>query len=218
MLLIALGLVLGGYGVYSMTLGDNQLAGEQQKSATEYSPVPDGSKYSQNFMMANKATHIGDIFARLYVPRFGARYVRLIAQGTVWEPVLNKIGVGHYVGTALPGQVGNFAIAAHRGGFGGSFHDIHKLTNGDVVYVETETGWFAFKYLATKIVDPGDTSVIKPVPSELPGAVDGEKYLTMTSCTPIWVNTHRIVVWFKQIDQRSRAEGPFPQLAWVKKH
>ena len=216
-LLIVVGIALGGYGIYSMTLGDSQLAGEQQNKALSYKPVPDGLSYTNAFMPADKATHIGDIFGRLYVPRFGAHYVRLIGQGTVWHPVLNEIGIGHYVSSALPGEVGNFAIAAHRGGFGGSFHDIHKLTTGDLVYVETEAGWFSYEYLATKIVDPSDTSVLKPVPPELKGSTAGEKYLTMTSCTPIWVNTHRIVVWFKQIGARSRAQGPFPALAWAQK-
>ena len=53
-------------------------------------------------------------FGILYVPRFGATWERPIAQGVGVADVLDKIGVGHYPTSVMPGAVGNFAIAAHR--------------------------------------------------------------------------------------------------------
>ena len=51
-------------------------------------------------------------FAVLRIPRFGDDYARPIIEGT-GRGVL-ALGVGPYVGTAGPGQVGNFALAGHR--------------------------------------------------------------------------------------------------------
>src|SRR5690606_33130481 len=60
-------------------------------------------------------------FAVLHVPRWGDEYARPIAEGTALRSVLNEIGIGHYVGTQLPGEFGNFALAAHRKAYGGAF-------------------------------------------------------------------------------------------------
>jgi len=57
----------------------------------------------------------GDTFAVMYVPRFGEDSQRQVTEG-IGLDVLNSFeaGVGHYPGTQMPGEVGNFAIAAHR--------------------------------------------------------------------------------------------------------
>lgn len=80
---------------------------------------------------------------------------------------------------------------------GGSFKEIHRLVEGDKVYVETNKYWYVHSYLQTKIVSPTDVSVVRAVPVELSGSHPGGKYMTMTSCTPIFVNTDRIVVWLE---------------------
>lgn len=141
----------------------------------------------------------GKLIAKIRIPRFGATYVKNIYEGTSVTKVLNKLGIGHYEETELPGEAGNFAIAGHRMGNGGPFRNIDKFQIGDIVTVETSRGSFSYKYLATKIVKPSAVGVIaqKPV-----GLVDPEKnghYMTLTSCTPIGVNTDRIVAWFSLV-------------------
>lgn len=192
-LLVTLGILVGLFAVYEVFIQDEVVAASQTHLAKEFGH--DAKK--QKFVYPSKAKHLGDIFGRMYVPRFGSEWTRLVAQGTRWHPVLNEIGVGHYNNSAMPGEVGNFAVAGHRGGFGGAFKNIHRLVAGDRVYVETNDYWYVYKYLQTKIVDPSDVSVIKPVPPELVGAHAGASYMTMTSCTPIFVNTQRIVVWLE---------------------
>ena len=51
------------------------------------------------------------------VPRFGEDYARVIGEG-VGNPVLNStsLGIGHYTGTQMPGEVGNFAVEPRQGG------------------------------------------------------------------------------------------------------
>ncbi len=193
--LITLGLILLLFVGYKTTYQDNVVGDNQTTLAISY------EKSNNRFVPVNKVSKLGDIFAQIYVPRFAPTWTRLIAQGTKWHPVLNEIGVGHYIGTAMPGYVGNFAVAAHRGGFGGAFKQIHTLREGDRVYVKTGTHYFVYQYLQTKIVDPSDVSVIERIPPELAGAQKQGRYMTMTSCTPIFVNTQRIVVWLELVSK-----------------
>jgi len=210
-LLVTLGVLVGLFASYEVFIQDEVVGAKQTELAQEYGHEVAKSK----FIDPVKARTLGDIFGRMYVPRFGSEWTRLVAQGTRWHPVLNEIGVGHYNTSALPGEVGNFAVAAHRGGFGGAFKNIHRLVEGDRVYLETNDYWYVYKYLQTKIVDPSDIAVIDPVPAELDGAQVGGHYMTMTSCTPIFVNTQRIVVWLELEKKIPVAEGAPKELGLV---
>jgi len=190
---ITLGLILALFVGYKAFVQDSVVADSQVQKAEQFGKGKDSHKFRE----LSKVNRPAQIFGRMYVPRFGSKWTRLVAEGTRWHPVLNEIGVGHYIGTAMPGQKGNFAVAAHRGGFGGAFKEIHRLVAGDKVYVETRDSWFVYKYLQTKIVAPTDLNVIRSVPKELVGAKVGGRYMTMTSCTPIYVNTQRIIVWLE---------------------
>jgi sortase A len=199
LVLVVSGVALVGNSLYGLFVEDNVLAGEQQDAAAKYKDVEDAKGYTKPYKDADSSLRTGDVFAKVYIPRLGDDWVRLIGQGIKWEPVLNKIGVGHYPQTQFPGEVGNFAVAAHRGGFGGSFKNIHRISVGDHVYVQTNAGWFDYEYRQTKIVLPEEVGVIKPIPEGLVGAVAGGKYMTLTSCEPIFVNTHRIIVWLELV-------------------
>ena len=210
-LLVSFGILVGLFAVYEVFIQDEVVAAAQTNLAKEYGQTAE----KQKFVNPDKAKNLGDIFGRMYVPRFGSEWTRLVAEGTRWHPVLNEIGIGHYDNSALPGEVGNFAVAAHRGGFGGAFKNIHRLVEGDRVYLETNGYWYVYKYLQTKIVEPEDISVIDPVPAELDGSHVGGKYLTMTSCTPIFVNTQRIIVWLELEKKISTSKGAPAELGIV---
>jgi len=199
-LLITSGVVLLLFVGYKTLFQDTVVASIQIEKSKTYEVL-------EEFIALEEVNKDADIFGRMYVPRFGEDWTRLVAQGTRWYPVLNEIGVGHYVNTAMPGEVGNFAVAGHRGGFGGAFRDMDKLTSGDRVYFETKDSWFVYKFMETEIVKPEEIGVIAPVPLKLNGARVGGQYLTMTSCTPIFVNTERIISWFELERTQSRALG-----------
>ncbi|HZY77532.1 MAG TPA: class E sortase [Jatrophihabitantaceae bacterium] len=84
----------------------------------------------------------GHGIANLYIPRFGEDYAWTIVQGTN-DADLEK-GPGHYDGTQLPGQKGDFALAGHRVGKGEPFLNLDKLRAGDSVVVETQTTWYVY--------------------------------------------------------------------------
>ena len=200
-ILLTAGLILGLFVGYKAILQDNLVGDNQTGLAKQYEAEP------SKFIDPSKVDSLADIFGQMYVPRFGDKWTRLVAEGTRWHPVLNEIGIGHYRGTAMPGEKGNFAVAAHRGGFGGAFKEIHRLQPGDKVFLKTKKYWYVYKHLQTKIVEPTDTGVIRAVPEGLDGAVRGGRYMTFTSCTPIFVNTQRIVAWF-ELESKSTSKPP----------
>jgi len=148
----------------------------------------------------------GSVIGKLYVPRYGKKYVRTIAEGTSMT-VLNGVGLGHYTGTQMPGEEGNFAIAGHRFGNGGPMLLIDKLKTGDLAYVKTSTSWFTYQWVGTKIVKPNYVGVVYPIPQGLPTAEQGGHYMTFTSCTPVHINTLRIAAWFELVSETPAADG-----------
>ena len=75
--------------------------------------------------------------AIIRIPRFGTTYAVPIREG-VGADVLAD-GFGHYPGAAAPGQLGNYAITAHRVTHGEPLRAMPTLQPGDTVLVETAT-------------------------------------------------------------------------------
>ena len=143
-------------------------------------------------------------FAVVRIPRFGSDFVRPVLEGT-GRPVL-ALGVGHYVGTAGPGQVGNFAVAGHRTTYGRPFHDVYQLVDGDRVVVETAADVYVYEVTSREVVRPGDVEVIDPVPGD-PGGTPTEALITMTSCHPKYSAAQRYVVFAELVRSYPRAAG-----------
>ena len=106
-------------------------------------------------------------FATIQVPRWDGEPERPISQGTDRATVLDVLGVGHYDGTAMPGGVGNFAIAGHRTTYAKPFNRIAELQVGDPLVIRTTDNiWYVYRVTSTEIVAPSDVEVIAPVPDE----------------------------------------------------
>jgi sortase A len=95
-----------------------------------------------------------------------------VVEGTD-DPALDY-GVGHVEGTALPGEVGNVAIAGHRDGF---FRGLKDITVGDTIELETVRGSEAFVVQNIWLVTPNDVWVLDPTPSES---------ITLVTCYPFY--------------------------------
>lgn len=137
---------------------------------------------------------LNSTFGVLRVPRWGADYARPIAEGTSLLPVLNTIGIGHYVGTQLPGEVGNVALAAHRKAYGGGFAGVPDLQVGDAIVVQTAEGWYTYRFRNLEYVRPTGVGVIDPVP-QVPNAEASERYITLTTCNPLFSVAERIAAY-----------------------
>jgi sortase A len=135
----------------------------------------------------------GHAFAFLHIPAFGPTWTpRAVIEGT--DPDVLADGPGHYANTAMPGQIGNFAMAGHRVGKGSPFLELDELDPGDAVVVETVDHWYVYRVRSTEIVRPDQTNVVAPTPD---GPLDGpatRAWLTMTTCNPEFSARQRLVV------------------------
>ena len=144
---------------------------------------------------------VGSPIAKLFVPRFGKSWARVVYEGTSVSKVLTPLGIGHFSKSGLPGQPGNFALAAHRFASGGAFLNIDKLKKGDRAIVETSKKRFTYRLIASKVVEPTDTWVINSKPEGLTVPVTSKSLMTFITCTPVHVNTHRYVAWFELVSE-----------------
>jgi len=153
-----------------------------------------------------KNLELAQVFAKLYIPAFGNDWVRTIGQGTRSQLVLDKVGVGHYIFSQMPSQVGNFALAAHRTTKGAAFLHLDKLVKGDLFYVETYDGWYTYAYTNQVVVHPDEMGVIRRVP-KFASIQKHIKYITLTTCTPIHTATDRLIAFGVQIGFTPRQAG-----------
>jgi sortase A len=107
-------------------------------------------------------------FAFIRIPRFGPRWRFAIVEGTGLAQLAT--GPGHVTGTALPGQIGNFAVAAHRVTAGNPFYHLGDLRPGNTVLIDTAAITYTYRVTTTERVLPWDTAVLDPVP-RAPAAV-----------------------------------------------
>jgi sortase A len=147
----------------------------------------------------------GKGFAFLHIPKLGRTWQSPVIEG-VSLPDLAK-GVGHYPRTALPGQVGNFAVAGHRATNGEPFAYLDRLHKGDVVVAETRTSWYTYVVDRVRIVQPTSVWVLDPVPGH-PGQAPTEKLLTLTTCNPRWASYQRLIVFGHLEETRPHDAGP----------
>lgn len=107
---------------------------------------------------------------------------------TSCEEVLQK-GVGHIMGSSLPvgGVSTHVALAAHRGLPGASlFTDLDQLTEGDQFYLYIMDDILAYEVDQILTVKPEDTEAL--------AVEEGKDYVTLITCTPYGVNSHRLLV------------------------
>ncbi|MCI1634879.1 class E sortase [Bifidobacterium sp.] len=136
----------------------------------------------------------GDLVGELYVPRFGSAWQRNIVEGTSNEQ-LAKHGLGHYHETQMPGQLGNFAVAGHRSGYGEPLAHVDELQEGDAIVVRTKDYWYVYHYTSHTIVLPNQTDVVAANP-ENPSASATKRMITLTTCEPRYTSaTHRWISW-----------------------
>ena len=128
---------------------------------------------------------VGGVMASVDIPKIGAY---LPVQHGTDADTLEK-SVGHVVGTSLPvgGESTHAVLSAHSGMASSKlFSDIDQLAVGDMFYIHVLGEVLAYKVDAIHTVLPTDTSLLQ--------IADGKDYVTLVTCTPFGVNTHRLLV------------------------
>jgi sortase A len=164
------------------------------------------------------AVPLGGGIAVLYIPRFGKDYHPVIVQGTGYDQLVE--GPGHWVGSAYPGQIGNFYVAGHRTTHSAPFNRLAELRRGDDIYVETAKAWFTYRLEDIpgdpaahwqEIVQPDDISISYPVPDQPdPTKRPTQRLLTFSTCNPEYSASQRLVVHGLLVGRHARTPGYRP--------
>ncbi|WP_165215845.1 class C sortase [Schaalia sp. ZJ1691] len=115
-----------------------------------------------------------------------------IYHGTTEETLLK--GAGHLKGTSFPvgGTSTRAVITAHRGLANATmFTDLDKIVVGDTFTIETFDQVLTYKVISTEVVEPEDSQAIR--------AEEGRDLVTLVTCTPLGINSHRILVTGERI-------------------
>jgi sortase A len=96
----------------------------------------------------------------------------MIIEGTKGATL--RRAAGHIPGTALPGQVGNVGLSAHRDTF---FRPLRNIHLGDIIVVTTLDGQYRYRVVSTRIVSPSDVTVLD---------VGRDELLTLVTCYPFY--------------------------------
>jgi sortase A len=153
-------------------------------------PAPSGAQRRAAFAASARAlrrrTRDGAAAGRLRIPRIGLDAV--VVRGT--RPDDLKRAPGLLDAAALPGEAGTAAIAGHRTTYGAPFRHLDRLRRGDRLTVAMPYGTFRYAVEGTRIVEPGDLSVLR---------TDGQRRLVLTACHPLFSAARRIVVYAAEI-------------------
>ena len=154
----------------------------------------------------------GGAMARLSIPKIS---VNIAVYHTTLDDVLSK-GVGHIYGTALPvGDPHTYTVlAAHSGGVQGMlFTRLSEMRQGDVFYLDVLGGEQGYRITDVRTITP--ERMERTLQQIRDAHQSGDATVTMVTCTPIGVNTDRLLVTgvrapVPQHPRRVHAEGRHP--------
>lgn len=132
------------------------------------SALPREARLSKN--ESSKEIPVDLPLGKIEIPRIGLSAV--ILEGTDGPSL--RHGVGHILGTSLPGQSGNVALAGHRDTF---FRNLRQVRDRDQIILTTLTGSFHYSVDSFEIVGPQNTSVLKASENHT---------LTLVTCYPFY--------------------------------
>jgi sortase A len=175
----------------AITDADDAELAEQRRAAEAYNALLRGeAAVSAGGASASPLTYaeqlsVGGAMCYIDIPKVG---VYLPVQHGTGAETLER-AVGHVVGTSLPvGGAGTHAVLSAHSGMASAklFSDIDQLVKGDVFYIHVLGEVLAYEVDQIATVLPGDTSLLQ--------IEDGQDLVTLVTCTPFGVNTHRLLV------------------------
>lgn len=160
-------LVVIAVGVSTVAVAGVQIYQMNSSSGSTYLPELDSS-LSKNLVVTLPEPKIGEVIGSLWIPRL-KRTIDIV-QGTGSKEL--KKGVGHYVGSVLPGVSDNSVLAGHRDSV---FRNLGNVKLGDLMTVRTDYGVFVYEVHKIRIVKADDKTVIVPTSNSV---------LTLSTCYP----------------------------------
>lgn len=124
----------------------------------------------------------GDLVCLLRIPKISLE--EAVREGDSRDVLSSALC--HLENTSYPGKLGNCCISGHRNyTFGKYFNRLEEVTVGDIVELETMDNIYRYQVCETLVVAPDDVKVLDSTE---------EKTLTLITCTPLFVGTHRFIV------------------------
>ena len=165
-------------------LEQQRQAAEQYNAMLSGAAIAEGGASAPPLAYAQQLT-VGGVMAYVGIPKIN---VYLPVQHGTDADTLEK-SVGHVVGTSLPvgGSSTHAVLSAHSGMASSKlFSDIDQLAEGDTFYIHVLGDTLAYRVDAIHTVLPTDTNLLQ--------IEDGKDYVTLVTCTPFGINTHRLLV------------------------
>ena len=159
-------------------------AAEQYNAMLANATISEGGASAPPLAYADQLT-VGGAMAYVDIPKIG---VYLPVQHGTGADTLEK-SVGHVVGTSLPvGGGSTHAVLSAHSGMASSklFSDIDQLELGDKFFVHVLGDTLAYEVDSINTVLPTDTSLLQ--------IEEGKDLVTLVTCTPFGINTHRLLV------------------------
>lgn len=204
-LAITAGAILAAFVFYLLVWTNHQTAQAQDNLLDDFHAEKKQASEKGSGKTKPEAPDSGDGIGVMHIPVLGDDWEWVVVEG-VGDDDLAK-GPGHFPGTALPGEVGNFAVAGHRSTHGEPFADLDRLGIGDTVVVETVDGWLVYEVMWERILSPNATEVLEPVAGH-PGEKASQRTMTLVTCHPRWGSSERLVIGTQLVEQRGPAAGP----------
>ena len=162
----------------------------QREAAEQYNAMLSGAAIAEGGSSAPPSAYaqqltVGGVMAYVDIPKIN---VYLPVQHGTGADTL-ECAVGHVVGTSLPvGGSSTHAVLSAHSGLASSklFSDIDQLAAGDTFYIHVLGNTLAYEVDSINTVLPTDTRLLQ--------IEDGKDYVTLVTCTPFGVNTHRLLV------------------------
>ncbi|KQQ65373.1 class C sortase [Microbacterium sp. Leaf320] len=132
-----------------------------------------------------------DTIARIRIPSLGVDLP--VLHGTTDETLTR--GIGHLYGSSLPvgGPDTHTVLTGHTGHISGTFFDdIRDLRAGDRILIDVLGRTLTYEVDERATVLPTEIDALR--------RVDGKDYLTLVTCTPTGVNTHRLLVRAERVE------------------
>ena len=131
---------------------------------------------------------IEGIMGRINIPAISSDL--LLIEGSSSKQL--KWGAGHVTGTAMPGEAGNCAIAAHRNyTFGTYFSRLNELKVGDEIDIEYKGKPYKYRVTDSFVVDPDEVWVLGKTEKPI---------ITLITCHPRGSGTKRLIVRGELLD------------------
>lgn len=155
----------------------------QTMNETLSSGREEGEEVTESVPIAAQTPNGLEVMGIVSIPKIDINL--MLVEGVTKQAL--KFAVGYMPGTAMPGEVGNCALAGHRSyTFGEYFNRLDEVEVGDEIQITRGKETYTYKVYESFLVEPTEVWVTEPI--------ENKKIVTLITCHPVVKATHRLIV------------------------